>query len=244
MIFMKKNFDAFALLEIAIALCVLGIVNYAGMAMFNKMKQNQHLKVTMQNQEYVTRALAAYVLVNNKLPCPSLKNGEALSVCELDELAVGYIPYKTIGVPEEIAKDGLNHWMTYAINTSLASNWLVDIDTDDLSVVNPARTFCGAISANNLFIKNEYEEDLVKMPDYTAFVLIAHGKSGGFYLDDGSIQNCSSNDKEKLANARRLNKYYKKQKVQKDNVVYDDTVTFVSRNNLMANWAQKTCRAH
>ena len=62
---------AFALLEIAIALCVLGIINYAGFAAFNKIKAWQHTKTTKSHQEQVMQAIASYVLANKKLPCPA-----------------------------------------------------------------------------------------------------------------------------------------------------------------------------
>lgn len=237
---------AFALLEVAIALCVLGIINYIGFAAFNKIKTWQQTKTTKAHQEQVMQAIAGYVLMHNKLPCPaSNTNGQGLTVCTTADTAVGYIPYKTLSIPEELAKDGAHHWMSYAINTSLASAWLLKLDVSDGdTTTNPSRTFCGTSTNNTLMLKDGNNEDCVTTPDFPALVIIAHGKSGGYYLDNKNIQPCTSRDTEKIANSTRNGTYFTKPLQFKENQHFDDILFFTSRSNLMTQWAQAPCKAH
>ena|SRR3989338_9622746 len=175
---------------------------------------------------------------------PSLaNNGQAQAVCTTAESAIGYIPYKTLSIPEELAKDGHHHWMSYAINTALTSAWILAIDTsvNDPSI-GPNRTFCGINSTNSLTIKDSANNNCITAPDFAAAVIISHGKSGGYYNDNSTIQPCNSNDLEKNANANRKGIYFTKPLQLKDNAIFDDQLLFVSRNNLMAIWAQTPCK--
>lgn len=240
----SSQIKAFALLEIAIALCVLGIINYTGFAAFNKIKAWQQTKTTKSHQEQVMQAIASYVLANKKLPCPAItNNGQAQAVCTTAESAIGYIPYQTLSMPEELAKDGNYHWMSYAINTALTSAWILALDTstNDPSI-SPNRTFCSINSTDSLTIKNSANNNCITAPDFAAIAIISHGKSGGYYNDNGTIQPCDSNDLEKNSNAHRKGTYFTKPLQLKDNAKFDDQLLFVSRNNLMAIWAQTPCK--
>jgi type II secretory pathway pseudopilin PulG len=240
----SSSFKAFALLEIAIALCVFGIINYASFAVFNKIKAWQQIKTTKSHQEQVMQAIASYVLTHKKLPCPATTdNGNAKSFCTTAESAVGYIPYKTLSIPEELAKDGNHHWMSYAINTALTSAWILDLDTSTLDAsIAPSQTFCGINSTDTLTIKDSNNNNCITDPDFAAAVIISHGKSGDYYIDNGIIQPCNSNDFEKITNINRKGIYFTKPLHLKDNAIFDDHLLFVSRNNLMAIWAQTPCK--
>lgn len=242
----RSSIKAFALLEVAIALFVLGIINYIGFAAFNKIKNWQQTKTTKANQEQVMQAIAGYVLMHNKLPCPAINtSGKAQAVCTTQETAVGYIPYKTLSISEELAKDGAHHWMSYAINTSLASAWLLQLDVDPSdNITNPTRTFCGATSNNTLVIQDAVHDNCVTLPDFAAVVIISHGKSGGYYLENRATQPCTSHDTEKIANASRNGTYFTKPLQIKETKNFDDIVFFSSRGNLMAKWAQTPCKVH
>jgi prepilin-type N-terminal cleavage/methylation domain-containing protein len=89
----------FSLLELAVALVILGVVTlalwqFAGTA-------------TVQRQAVAQRdllgraddAVAAFVLVNHRLPCPAGDNG-GIENCTLQ---VGLLPYRTLGLPDAAA---------------------------------------------------------------------------------------------------------------------------------------------
>ncbi len=68
-----KNIPAFALLEVAIALSILGIVTYMGMPMLGKLQQWQQVKVTNAHQEKIVESLAG-LCANEQTPTlPSVK---------------------------------------------------------------------------------------------------------------------------------------------------------------------------
>ena len=237
-----KTIPAFALLEVAIALSILGIVTYMGMPMLGKLQQWQQVKVTNAHQEKIVESLAGYVLMNKRLPCPALSaNGEAQTTCTNDTKA-GFVPYKTLGIDEKTAKDGNHHWMTYVVEPNLASARINWIQTEAELKVDPKTVFCKAPSDGSFIIQNPDKQPCIMAPDFVAVVLIAHGNSGGYALDNGSIQPVDGADIDKINNAARGGIFTTKTQQRIAPSIFDDTILYVSRNNLMAQWAKFPCR--
>lgn len=238
----RKTIPAFALLEVAIALSVLGVITYMGMPLLSKMQQWQQVKVTNAHQEKIIEALAGYVLANKRLPCPALgANGVAQATCTNDTKA-GFVPYTTLGIDEKSAKDGNNHWMTYIVQPCLTAKQIHWIYTESDLMVDPKTVFCKTFGDGSFAMQNESKQPCIQAPDFTAVVLIAHGPSGGFMLDDGNVQTVTSNDPDKIANAAHGNVFTTKTQQRTSPSVFDDTIFYVSRNNLMAQWAKFPCR--
>jgi type II secretory pathway pseudopilin PulG len=239
---MKKTLPGFVLLEVAIALSVLGVITYMAMPLLGKIQQWQQVRLTTAHQEKIVESLAGYVLSNKRLPCPALtSNGEAQSTCTNDT-KVGFVPYKTLGIDEKTAKDGNHHWMTYAVQPSLASSRISCISTDPSLAIDPKTVFCKTPSDGNLAIQSANNQPCILAPDFVAVVLIAHGSSGGYGLDNGSIQPVDSTDVDKVRNAARLGVFTTKTQSRSTGAAFDDTLLYVSRNNLMAQWAKFPCR--
>src|SRR3989338_367752 len=110
------------------------------------------------------------------------------------------------------------------------------------AVCTTAESAIGYIPYNTLTIKDSANNNCITAPDFAAAVIISHGKSGGYYNDNSTIQPCNSNDLEKNANSNRKGIYFTKPLQLKDNAIFDDQLLFVSRNNLMAIWAQTPCK--
>lgn len=239
---MKKTIPGFVLLEVAIALSVLGVIAYMAMPLLIKIQQWQQVRVTNAHQEKIMESLAGYVLSNKRLPCPAITaNGEAQTICTNDT-KVGFVPYKTLGIDEKTARDGNHHWMTYAVQPSLASGRISCIYTDPSLFIDPKTVFCKAPSEGNLTIQSADNQPCILAPDFVAVVLIAHGNSGGYVLDNGSIQPVESCDVDKALNSGRLGVFTTKIQSRIPGAVFDDTILYVSRNNLMAQWAKFPCR--
>lgn len=239
---MKRTIPAFVLLEVAIALSVLGIVAYMSMPLLGKIQQWQQIRITNAHQEKIIESLAGYVLLNKRLPCPALTSGgEAQAVCTNDT-KVGLVPYKTLGIDEKTAKDGNYHWMTYAVQPNLASTRISCIFTEPSLAIDPKTVFCKTPSEGNLAIQSADNQSCIQPPDFVAVVLIAHGSSGGYALDDGSIQPVNSTDIDKIRNAARLGVFTTKIQSNALGAAFDDTILYASRNNLMAQWAKFPCR--
>lgn len=234
---LKKTTPAFALLEIAIALSILGIITCMGMPLINRLQTWQHTRTTKAHQEQILQALGAYVLANSRLPYAA-ENTKGVAQ---EGKSVGFVPYQTLGVSEDIAKDGQYHWMTYAVEPKLASQDIVFLQ-DPGESFDPQMIFCKTTSSGTLIISQCDGKSYINDPDFTAVVIVSHGNSGGYYLDNGSVQKVNSIDVHKNLNASREGKFVTKQIQRNEQNVFDDVIAFASRNNLMAIWGKCPCK--
>ena len=233
----KKTVYAFALLEVAIALSVLGVIAYMGMPLISKLSNWQHTRTTTAHQEQIMEALGAYVLANNRLPCPAANSSGKAE----PGTSIGFVPYQTLGISEKTAKDGQHHWMTYAVQSSLASAHVMYVQDPGVEM-DPQSIFCAANALGTLTINNDKNEPCVVGADFAALAIVAHGSSGGYYLDNGTIQLVNSTDVDKTTNASRTGIFVTKTATHNGLNTFDDTIIFASRNNLMANWSKCPCK--
>lgn len=239
---LSTTIRAFALLELAIALSILGVIAYMSMPLLGKLHHWQQARTTAMHQEQVIEALAAYVLTHQRLPCPATNtNGDAAAICTVADSNIGFIPFRSLGISEKLAKDGHHHWMTYAIQPSLAYARLIYLQPPELAI-DPKTIFCATTADGALTIHNAQDESAIKAPDFAAIILIAHGPSGGYYLDNGTTQIVTSADVHKINYAARSGSFVTKMPQPSGLHVFDDTVYFISRNNLMAQKAKYPCR--
>ena len=234
---LKKTIRAFALLEVAIALSILGLIAYMGMPLINRLQSWQHTHATTDHQEQIMQALSAYVLANSRLPCAA----ENASGQAKDGINIGFVPYQTLGIPENIAKDGQHHWMTYAVEPNLTSSAVVFLQDPGLSL-DSQTIFCKATSSETLTIRQADEKSCIMSPDFAAVVIVSHGNSGGYYLDNGEISPSNSSDMHKKSNLGRNGNFVTKKIRRSTTDIFDDIVTFASRNNLMAIWGKCPCK--
>ena len=209
-----------------------------GMPLISKLSNWQHTRTTAAHQEQIMEALGAYVLANMRLPCPAANtSGQSEPGTN-----IGYVPYQTLGISEKIAKDGQHHWMTYAVQPSLASSNIMFVQSSSGFLMDSQSIFCAAKALGTLTINNDKNEPCVVGTDFAATTIIAHGNSGGYYLDNGAIQPVNSTDVHKITNANRTGIFVTKTAICNDSNIFDDTILFASRNNLMANWSKCPCK--
>lgn len=233
----KKSIRAFALLEVAIALSVLGVIAYMGTPLISRIQNWQQTHTTTAHQEQIMEALGAYVLANSRLPCPAEDtNGKSHP-----GKSVGFVPYQTLGIPEKSAKDGKHHWMTYVVQPSLTTKSILFLQDPGIDTSNTT-IFCKTTQTEEFTINRNDGESCITEPDFAAVAIISHGNSGGYYLDNGTVQPVNSDDPDKKENASRAGVYTTKNLQHVDSNIFDDVVIFASRNNLMANWAKCPCK--
>lgn len=117
------------LLEIAIGLSVLGVISGFFVTKSIMMSRVGREQTTKNNIEIVASALATYLAANKRLPRPTafsqassspLKNGFESND---KNCAVGYVPFRTLGIIEKNAKDGQGRYLIYAVDPELTDNF-------------------------------------------------------------------------------------------------------------------------
>ncbi len=149
---MKKRLAGFALMEVALALIILGVVTSFILPLIHSYLTLEAAKKTEAHQQHIFAALANHVLRYNRLPCPAQESepGKAPKHCPQ---GIGHIPFKTLGLPEHVAKDGHKHWFTYIVNPELTSITIQSLDQGGV------KCFCQA-NNRHLTIEN------VELPDH------------------------------------------------------------------------------
>lgn len=170
---MNTNNEAgFSLLEISIVLIILGIMGSLLLPGWMAQHQNQKNHLTRTHQERVFHALAVYVQLYGRLPCPAdpaqkgEQRGMARARCADAASAQGWVPFRTLGLSETYAKDGGRHFFTYAVHPGLTSLKLLK--------------FCGQTLGKELFVQEE--GGVVQgqgEQDHVAIVLVSHGAAEG-----------------------------------------------------------------
>ena len=134
---MKKS-SGFALLEIAIATAVLGIISSFFLMKFTMTNKLLRARTMKNNVETCAIALAAYVSEHYCLPKPSHHI--------LESEYIGRVPYEILGINEKDTLDGKGKFLTYAVQPQLTSPLNRKIyDDGELD-----QCFCGNILAPGL----------------------------------------------------------------------------------------------
>lgn len=235
-----KRLPAFALLEVALALLILGALGTLGLQTYTHLITTQKIKKTEEKLESLLKVIGSYVRLNGRLPCPSNPNtqstgyGKAYPSCRSGTDFVGAVPFKTLGVGADFALDGYGHQISYAINSDLALS-----ETEISVAANKIEPFCQVESSTQaLTILGPGGMPLMETgtSQFGAIVVISHGKSGsGAYNKEGTITPAAGT--EKSENAARTRRFYDMPR-SKD---FDDHVKWASRDNLMALWGGIPC---
>lgn len=116
----KHAQQGFSLLELCVVLAVLGILGASSLSVMGARLNSAHEKVTKEHQELALKVLANHALRNHALPCPSADaQGIARPSCLNPSEALGYLPFRTLGISDKIAKDGWGHMMRYGVEPRL-----------------------------------------------------------------------------------------------------------------------------
>lgn len=161
--------QGFSLLELALVLAILGVVGGLSVPLLQTQIHRNKTIRTEEHQEIVMTALGHYVARTGQLPCPAAdSNGVALKTC-VGERAIGYIPYKTLGVAEATAVDGYRHPMVYAIEPHLAQ-----------------KKYCEARNGNILQVVDHQKMPVIDSQgqDFVASVILSVGEA---YQNPGSV---------------------------------------------------------
>ncbi|MDR1267876.1 MAG: type II secretion system GspH family protein [Holosporales bacterium] len=103
--------SGFSLLEVAIALAVLGVLSNVLMGSTLMMQKHLQLRTTQEHMEMIVASLAAYVLRHAHLPAPE----------EASDSYVGKVPCAALGLPAHVGLDGWKQPIVYAVEEKLTT---------------------------------------------------------------------------------------------------------------------------
>ncbi len=235
----KHSLPGFTLIEIAIVMCIMGVLSGLGLPLLNQYIKQKRAQMSEDHLEKVMHSLATFVVIHKRLPCPAdpaaspSEKGIEQESCSYKKAFRGIIPYRSLGIPEKIAKDGYHNWMTYAVNLDLTSLELKHLSTPD-DTVPPTAVFCEVKKGDNeLNVKNSDHVSVVdSSSDIIAFVLISHGQSG---------KQPSISGPDKTNNATSDQTFIDKPISLSKEDYFDDVVKWVTRDNLMAFYGRTPC---
>ncbi|MDR0695856.1 MAG: prepilin-type N-terminal cleavage/methylation domain-containing protein [Holosporales bacterium] len=113
----KVYLSGFSLIEISIALLILGIISSVSITQLNLFNKAFTAQKTYSNIDFVVKAVAAYCIANDlQLPFPSHLSINIGVQNEGMKNSFGIIPFKSLGIMEKFAKSGSGQWLLYKMN--------------------------------------------------------------------------------------------------------------------------------
>ncbi len=104
------------LLEIAIGISILAIISGIFVKKTIAARRAMQEHVTKENIETITLAIASFVANNRRLPRPAPDNK---GIESNSQRLSGWIPYKSLGISERVAKDGQLRYFLYSAEPAL-----------------------------------------------------------------------------------------------------------------------------
>ena len=126
----------FTLVELAIVLAIIGIILSLGVSTLRSVANNVNYSSTVDRMDGVAKALGLYAQNHYYLPCPAplpvngISTGIAATTCPAGAAALnqGVLPFVTLGLREEQARDVYSNYYTYIVNPALATYTTVQND--------------------------------------------------------------------------------------------------------------------
>jgi Tfp pilus assembly protein PilV len=214
----RKHSSGLILIEVAIAMVIFSICIGSILMIIQHSQFAQQNNITQTHHTIILQALNRYHCQTGHLPCPSqpvMDDGFALEKCQGAYAQIGILPYKTLGIPAYVAKDGHGHYFTYAVS----ENATVSTSDTDTTVMN------------NLHVLDISGRRYGSLTNETAYVLISHGPKGnGAFSLQPSRKRFPTQSAFEAENARDTLTFYA-DIPQKDS---EHRVFFISRADLEA----------
>lgn len=162
----QQHSQGLILIEVAIAMIIFSLCIGGILVLMQQSHMEHQNTLTLSNKNMIIKALNRYHRQEGHLPCPSQPisdDGFALERCQGAHQQIGIVPYKTLGLSAEVAKDGYGYYFTYAVSeqqTLLNSSDDINTTQNTLKVLDRMGRIYGSRT-------NE-----------PAFVLISHGPKG------------------------------------------------------------------
>jgi len=176
----RSGEHGFTLLEMTIVLVIIGLIVGMMAPLLGRVLDSTQETATINRMDQIEEAVVLFLRRNGRLPCPAAPDGTPLgeerATCN-GANANGIVPFRTLGLSDEIARDGFSRYITFHIEPVFAAgSLLLPIDTGFCTESEPALT--------RLTITDENNDPVVDHDDNPiALVLVSHGENSfGHYL--------------------------------------------------------------
>src|ERR1700686_1191956 len=130
-----NNQSGITLVEIAISVAIIGILRGGALELQQRARAKRQFESTYDNMDAVVQALSIYVETAGRLPCPAdpavsdasfgwergvkvadlAGNHPPTGTCDA-KTREGIVPFVTIGLPVQTARDGWGNFYSYAVS--------------------------------------------------------------------------------------------------------------------------------
>lgn len=190
----------FSLVEMAIVLTIVGLLLGGLLPMISSQMEQQRRNETRKQLDEIKDALIGYAIINGTLPCPTTTTdpananyGVADATCSANVAADGYLPWKTLGVPETDA------WGSKRSSTDSpwTGYWRYRVDRNFTTTITMNTGFCTGAndcllikdsSGNNLTETSPSKEHPVAIVYSTGPNITADGQNASYEATNGIYQ--------------------------------------------------------
>ncbi len=262
----KKNNSGFSLVELSLVMVISSVIIGHLLGFATEKQHDSKLKSTKDNFSIVEEAISDFLIKNGRLPCPSSftediyssNSGiENLSSDKLscigtvtnpyesttanDFLAIGTIPTKSLGIPDDLALDSWGRRMTYVAVKACAQSQT----GGNTKFFRHADNTCGNGSSGHLRILDQ-SGGTISLD--AVFVIVSHGSNGHGAISRLSYDRIKSSEKlseDEIKNAQLDANgqivsndgvfVQRSMNLNKSDGYYDDLISYQTRNQIIQN---------
>jgi prepilin-type N-terminal cleavage/methylation domain-containing protein len=234
----------FSLVELSIVVLVIGIVLTMGIGAWTANLENQAHAATAQRQAAIKEALTGYLRRNSRLPCPDTNftapdgvedrttASDPTTACSA---AFGILPYTTLGLARDAARDGWGNFLSYHVsNTNVTAatngNWSANTDWTRRAWFRPGNT--GLITVNE-----RNGATVTPIATGVVAVVVSHGRNGfGAYTVGGTRNTLPTAGSDEESNTNADTTYYRRELTTDDAATggpFDDQVLILTVRDLL-----------
>lgn len=174
----------FSLVEMAVALTILGLLIALSIGPYSAQRDLRDISDTRDKLRDITDALYGFAVLNGRLPCPTTQADPASAsygmedgTCSAGYAAEGYLPWRTLGLPEidawgsrrTQASDGWNGYWRYRVERIYATTTGFSANILNTSM---------ASYIDKLVVRDEVGNALTTTADYPLAVIYSTAKNG------------------------------------------------------------------
>lgn len=176
----SSNQSGFSLLEMTIVLAIMGVLSGLALPFLSQHMERIRHQTTKEHQKEIMDSIEIYFSNMQSLPCPAdpVSKGKARPICQTtSQEAIGIIPYRTLGLPESVARDGFGYYMTYAVHPDLTKHGAGDAHQSFADPKMPKLIITDE-SGDSVLVDTPDQNSEKGSIDVIAYVLVSHGPGG------------------------------------------------------------------